>query len=130
MCMPYLGKLFGGGRGDRRRNNAIATPRSSLAPTPQQSNASIQTNINHNNNNNMTAAVVKKDSVAPMDIAVADNVHGSMRSNVSPVQAAGPAPTAATSDVVDTEARPSTWLEYFGYNRNKKGVVNPPDASN
>ncbi|XP_060662211.1 uncharacterized protein LOC132795489 [Drosophila nasuta] len=129
MCMPYLGKLFGGG--DRRRNNAIATPRSSLAPTPQQSNASIQTtNINNNNTNNMTMAVVKKDSVAPMDIAVADNVHGSMRSNLSPVQAAGPAPSAATSDVVDSEARPSSWLEYFGYNRKKKGDVNPPDASN
>ncbi|XP_034104016.1 uncharacterized protein LOC117567860 [Drosophila albomicans] len=128
MCMPYLGKLFGGG--DRRRNNAIATPRGSLAPTPQQSNASIQTTNINNNNNNTTMAVVKKDSVAPMDIAVADNVHGSMRSNLSPVQAAGPAPSAATSDAVDSEARPSSWLEYFGYNRKKKGDVNPPNASN
>ncbi|KAH8398031.1 hypothetical protein KR222_010553 [Zaprionus bogoriensis] len=135
MCMPYLGKLFGGGQ--RRRNRSSTTPRPSLAPTPQQSNATIQTA------NNANLSVARRDSIDPVNLSYATGAGrtgtasvqgttgGSVRSNQTAAsgqqqqqqQQQGNANAPAPSGGTGTGQRPTSWWDYFGMNRNKKGSI-------
>ncbi|KAH8276742.1 hypothetical protein KR044_002712 [Drosophila immigrans] len=122
MCMPFLGKLFGGGH--RRRSNVVPTPRPSLAPTPRQSNATLEM---ISTSNNLGGA---NNAVAPMDASqssgsVITDLTPSMGSTI-PIQAATP---AATSDAVDGRPRASSWWDFLGFNRNRRGNANAPHAS-
>ncbi|KAL7743390.1 hypothetical protein ACLKA6_008362 [Drosophila palustris] len=126
MCMPFLGKLFSGGQ--RRRNNATATPRPSLAPTPQQSNATIHTT---NTGNNMT--VVQKNSILPVNVGYSGLVsdmsgsvqNGSIGSDTAAIQAATPTTSLAATGT----QRPTSWWEFFGIHRSKKNSADSPPAS-
>ncbi|KAH8386552.1 hypothetical protein KR093_001201 [Drosophila rubida] len=133
MCMPYLGKLFSGGH--RRRNNGIGTPRHSLAPTPQQSNATIQTTNVNNTTMVVALPAANRDAAPPLSVSYrggsvvndlgsgsVQNTSGSVRSKAAPVQ-------AATSEAVDDQPRPSSWWEFFGINRSKKGNANAGNAN-
>lgn len=123
--MPYLGKIFSGGH--RRRNRSTTTPRPSLAPTPQQSNATIQTT-----NPNQTQAVAMRDSIDPVNVnfsqpvaALARNLtNGSIQDGTGSVksqQATISNPEQGAR--VGTVPRPTSWWDYFGMNRNKKGSI-------
>ncbi|XP_034486958.1 uncharacterized protein LOC117791340 [Drosophila innubila] len=127
MCMPYLGKLFSGGQ--RRRNNATETPRPSLAPTPQQSNATIQTT----NTGNMT--VGQKNSLSPVDVGYSGLLsdvpgsvpNGSIGSEPAPIEVA--TPTTSLAGAGTDVPRPTSWWEFFGIHRAKKANVGSPSAS-
>lgn len=115
MCMPYLGKIFSGGH--RRRNRSATSPRPSLAPTPQQSIATVQTTNNINNNQS-----VGKQSV--------EHSVGQTFSRTS--KAAAEAHSTATGSVQNATGidlsqsqprRPTSWWDYFGMNKNKKGSI-------
>ncbi|TDG40393.1 hypothetical protein AWZ03_013194 [Drosophila navojoa] len=122
MCMPYLGKLFGGDR--RRRSHG----RESMAPTPQQSSATIQTttttNIGTGNKESVsrvkpvanTAAQRSRSAVGLKREASKATAANASVSQVAPESAAAPPEAASTS-------RPTSWWEYFGMNRNKKGSI-------
>ncbi|XP_030566116.1 uncharacterized protein LOC115766356 [Drosophila novamexicana] len=118
MCMPYLGKLFSSGQ--RRRTSATGTPRPSLAPTPQQSNATIQTT----NVNSVRAS--KKESGMPVkashNTAAAASLKESSASTAA--QAAGTAVAQAPAAAAAGPAKPTSWWEYLGMNKNKKGSIN------
>ncbi|XP_064537153.1 uncharacterized protein LOC135427549 [Drosophila montana] len=117
MCMPYLGKLFSSGQ--RRRNSATGTPRPSLAPTPQQSSATIQTS----NVNSVRAS--KKESTVP--VKASNNAAAAAGLKETPAttaaQAAGTAVAQAPAAAASGSARPTTWWEYLGMNKNKKGSI-------
>lgn len=125
--MPYLGKLFSGGQ--RRRNNATETPRPSLAPTPQQSNATIQTT------NTANLSVAQKNSISPVDVGysgllsdVPGNVqNGSIGSEPAPIELA--TPTTSLTGAGTAVPRPTSWWEFFGIHRSKKSVVGSQPAS-
>lgn len=122
--MPYLGKIFGGGH--RRRNRSTPTPRPSLAPTPLQSNATIKTT----NPNPTQTVVVLRDSIEPVNVnfsqpalartlttgSIQDGT-GSVRSQQATIS--NPEQGAR----VGTVTRPTSWWDYFGMNRNKKGSI-------
>ncbi|EDW00306.1 uncharacterized protein LOC6564583 [Drosophila grimshawi] len=110
MCLPYVGKLFGGGH--RRRNSAIESPRSSLAPTPQPSNVTIQTTNNANANTNTAIAALKKDSIVLVNAASVKDATGT-----TVAQAASSQVRQATV----RDSKPTSWLEFLGINRGKKG---------
>lgn len=123
--MPYLGKLFGGGQ--RRRNNISATPRPSLAPTPQQSNATIPASTTAG------MAVVPKNSISPVDVGyggLVSNVNGTLQNDSTgvhavPIQVATP----TTSIAVAGAPRATSWWEFFGIHRTKKVTVSSPESN-
>ncbi|EDW06756.1 uncharacterized protein LOC6583774 [Drosophila mojavensis] len=122
MCMPYLGKLFGGDR--RRRNHGSE----SLAPTPQQSSATIQTsavtNIGTGNKESVSRVKPVANTAAQRSrsaVALKREASKAAAANASVSQAAPD--SAAAPAAAGSAPKPTSWWEYFGMNRNKKGSI-------
>lgn len=115
MCMPYLGKIFSGGH--RRRNRSTTSPRPSLAPTPQQSIATVQTTNNMNN-----SQIGGKESLNhSVDLKYSTTSKAAAEAHST---ATGSVQNATGIDLTQSQPRrPTSWWDYFGMNKNKKGSI-------